>query len=94
MEESKVIEFPKNKNIENQLRYDKLQVAIEWLKYLHGKEVDFSILLDKHSAMELFDAKTEKIKDFIIISADIQKVKSYNLNFNYNLYEIKGTELD
>jgi len=93
LEIMKVIEFPKNRNVENKLRDDKLEVAIKFLKYLVGEGADFHIIIDRNAALELFEDNA-KLKDYLIMTTDFEKARHIKLDTNYKIYKIEGNEFD
>ena len=91
LEIMKVIEFPKNRNVENKLRSEKLDIAIKFLKYLVDESVDFHIIIDRNAALELFEDNA-KLKDYLIMTTDFEKARHIELDTNYSIYKIKGNE--
>ena len=91
----KVINFPKNKQYENKLKNNKLEVAISMLEYCNRENIDFSIIIDNKTALDLFDETEEQqIKDYLIITTSFKKNKQLKIDkSNASLYELRGDEL-
>lgn len=92
-----MIEFPKNKQFKNKIRKEKLQVAIKMLEYFSGEGKDFHIIVDRESALTLFDETTEqKLRQYLILTTtDFEDSKNFKINnTNSDLYIIQGNEFD
>lgn len=93
----KVIEFPKNKQVHDQVRNDKLDVAIEFLKYLVGEGAEYHIVINREDATKLFDVSKAKgeLRDYLIMTSDFDSGKRLKLSKeNSSVYVLTGDELD
>jgi hypothetical protein len=88
----KVIEFPKNRQVENIERNGKLEVAIKILKLLIDEGAGYHIVIDRKAANELFEGV---LREYTVITSNLEKTKKFALNSrNYNIYPIEGNELN
>jgi len=93
----KVIQFPKNRQVEHKIRNQKLDVAIRMLEYLVDIGADFHIVVDVEHGSELFTPKQEWRPDtqHVILSSNKEKVLKLNVNnLNSSYYCLEGNELD
>lgn len=96
LEIMRVIEFPKNKHVENIRRREKYQVAIKLLEILVDEGAEYHIVIDKEDALKIFDAN-EKLREYLIMTSDIEKAKILRLlrlEENASIYQIDGNEFD
>ena len=90
----KVIEFPKNKEMENDLKYEKLEIAIKMLKFLVDEGADFHIILNRKDTLKLFEY-SNNIRDYLILTSNLEIAKNLEINNKIpNLYELIGNEFD
>lgn len=75
-----IIEFPKNRQIKNQKLKNKLDVAYEFMSYIVERGYDFSIVISRDAALELFDEKEAQIKDYLVLRSDREITKKLNIN--------------
>jgi hypothetical protein len=88
----KVIEFPKNRQVENIERNEKLEVAIKILKLLVDEGADYHIVIDRKAANELFEGA---LREYTVITSNLEKAEDIRLRFeNYSIFPLKGNELD
>ena len=96
MELMKVIQFPKTKieEKENRERKDKFEVAKKFIELLVYEGIDFHIVIDKESALEVLE--DANYRDYLIITTDTEKAKKMQFKLtqtrNSNLLPIKGDE--
>jgi len=98
LEIMKVIQFPKNKEYESRKRDEKLSAAIKMLEYFVSEGKEFNIVVDKETALTLFEESTsnQKIQDYVVLTtSDRENSQKFKVNINNsNLYFIQGTEFD
>lgn len=70
-----------------------MDVAHEFMNYITDMGYDFSIVISRDAALELFDEMEEQIKDYLVLRSDREITKKLKVN-NASYYTITGTELD
>lgn len=63
-----IVEFPKNKAFKNKEMIDKLYVATELLKIMVEQGHEFSIMVNRNAALEVFEEKNGNTIDLLVIS--------------------------
>ena len=84
-----IIEFPKNKLVNEKLLKDKLEVAYKILDYLTDYGADFQILIESDSARNLFNEE-DLNREFVTLTSNLEK--SQKLKVSTCVYPIKGDE--
>jgi hypothetical protein len=98
MELMKVIQFPKKviEEKETNERLDKVEVAKKLLDILADEKIDFSIVIDKNSALKVLE-DNENYRDYIVITTNEEESRKMLLKLtqmrNSCLINIKGDEL-
>lgn len=98
LEFMKVIEFPKNKNIEEQKKKDKLEFVRCFLEKLVEEGFDFNIVIDEKATDKFFEISKENQKGskrkYSVLTSNVEAVKTLSLNpSNIYVYKITGNEL-
>ena len=94
LEIMRVIQFPKNRQYENKIRNEKLEVAIRILEVLVAGDADFHIVIDSESALKIFEDNNDKSIEYLLLSTNEEKGKNVKINGdNTVMYEITGDEL-
>ena len=92
LELMKVIQFPKNRNIEIKKNNDKFDTAVKFLKFLVDEGADYHIIVCENDAEKLFEGKT---REYTVITSNAEKAKGLKFNDNnFTIYPISGDELD
>lgn len=92
LEIMKVIEFPKNREAEKIERNKKLEETIRLLSLLVDEGADYHIVIDRKAANEIFEGN---LREYTVITTNLKKSNNLILTpRNYNIYPIKGNELD
>ena len=95
LEIMKVIEFPKNRQYENKIRNEKLNVAIKILELLNSEGCDFRIVINKNAALEIFDLEDYQKEYLILTTSSFEKDRHFKADAtNAELHAIQGNEVD
>lgn len=90
----KVIEFPKNRQVENQLRHKKLEVAMKLLEAIIDDGAEYHIVINREDTLKLFEYSS-KIGDYLIMTSDVETAKKIKIdNKKCCVFEIKGDEIE
>lgn len=90
----KVIEFSKNRYVENIKKSERLDVAIKFLEYLVDEGADFHIVINKEAALKLFEDNDGKLREYLIMTSNLEKARNIKIDKNACVYVIEGDELD
>lgn len=98
LELMKVIEFPKNRNVIEMERQNKLNVIQTILELIIQEGNDFHIVIDKKSALEIFEDSDNKLKDYFILTTNFEEAQKMKLKMTHTrnsiIQKIIGNELD
>lgn len=94
----KVIQFPKNRQVVEIERQDKLEVIQKILKLIIEEGNDFHVLIDKKTALEIYEDPTNGLKDYLILTTNFEEAQKMKLKMtqtrNSRIQKITGNELD
>jgi hypothetical protein len=91
----KVIEFPKNRQVENIIRDEKLRTAVQILKFLVENDGEYHIVISRNDAEKLFDSKN--LRSSTIITSNYEAIDRTALDYMreyFSVYPIKGNDFD
>ncbi len=79
----KVLEFPKNANMESQKYLTQCQNAFDILNMLISDEADFAIVVKKKDLHEIVNThiKEDDMRDFIVLQTDKKFINGFHPNF-------------
>ena len=97
----KVIEFPKNREMEIKqmdeecnLRNKKLEVAKAMLEILTEEKADYHIIIKKEDVLKIFE-NNKGCNEYLMITSNFDTAKRIKIGSkNSSVYEIKSEELD
>lgn len=90
---NKIIQFPKNRNVEVIQRKRKYKSAVYFLDYLTKMGADYHIVITKADACAFFDK--DELTDYVVLSSNLDKSRDVDLfQFGISIYPIKGGEFD
>ena len=85
---SKVIQFPKNKEMESRKKQEKLEFVEIVVEYLINNDLPFSLILDKNTTLELFEVDFTKLKEYQIITNDREFSRKLKIDKNASISTI------